>query len=367
MEYYHMTMRQTFQTRTVTGRIMAAVGLACLFVMSFFLSPPTAFTADFPQAEITNGEIRAKLYLPDAGSGYYRGTRFDWSGMIYSLQYKGHDYYGPWFDRIDPKVRDFAYEGSQIVASPCTAAVGPADEFGTDGRALGWDEARPGGTFIKIGVGVLRKDDANYDHFKLYEIVDPGKWTVKRGRDSIEFTQELADPSSGYGYVYRKAVRLTKGRPEMALEHSLKNTGRRAIRGTVYNHNFLVLDKQPPGPAFTIKVPFPIRTDRPPNKELAEIRGNQIVYLKTLEGGETVSVAIGGFTDSLKDTEIVIENTKVGAGMRITADRPLVREPLWSIRTVLAMEPYIAMDIQPGGEFAWKNMYEYYTLAVSGK
>jgi len=253
------------------------------------------------------------------------------------------------------------------VASPCTGATGPVDEFQTDGTALGWQEAKPGGTFIKIGVGVLRRDDATYDHFKLYPIVDPGKWSVKKSRDSIQFTQELADPASGYAYVYRKIVRLAKGKPEMTLEHSLKNTGRRAILGTVYNHNFLVLDKQPPGPDFIIRVPFPIRTTRPPNKELAEIRGNQIVYLKTLEGKDTVSVAIEGFTDSLRDTEIAIENTKVGAGMKITADRPLVREPLWSIRTVLAMEPYIATDIQPGSEFTWKNIYEYYTLPAGKK
>ena len=43
--------------------------------------------ADFPQAEITNGQLRVKLYLPDANSGFYRATRFDWSGMIYSLLY----------------------------------------------------------------------------------------------------------------------------------------------------------------------------------------------------------------------------------------------------------------------------------------
>ena len=35
----------------------------------------------FPQAELSNSSIRATLYLPDAQSGYYRGTRFDWSGV----------------------------------------------------------------------------------------------------------------------------------------------------------------------------------------------------------------------------------------------------------------------------------------------
>lgn len=51
--------------------------------------------------------------------------------------------------------------------------------------------------------------------------------------------------------------------------------------------------------------------------------------------------------------------------MRITGDRPLVKEMLWSIRTVHAIEPYISINIQPGAEFTSENMYEYYTLPAS--
>jgi len=94
----------------------------------------------------------------------------------------------------------------------------------------------------------------------------------QKDRDAIEFTQELADSSSGYAYVYRKTVRLVKGKPEMVLEHSLKNAGSHAIRTSVYNHNFLVLDKLPPGPGFVITVPFRIQTRRLPTKSLRDSR-----------------------------------------------------------------------------------------------
>jgi hypothetical protein len=324
-------------------------------------------TGDPPQAEITNGQIRVKLYLPDARNGYYRATRFDWSGVIASLEYKGHNYYGPWFNRVDPKVHDFTYEGAEIVASPCTGDTGPVEEFQTNGSALGWDEAKAGGTFVKIGVGVLRKDEGSYDSYKQYEIVDPGKWSVRKHADSIEFTQELADPSSGYSYVYRKTVRLIKGKPEMVLEHGLRNTGRRTIQSAVYNHNFLVLDKQPPGPDFSITVPFQIHSPEPPNPQLAQIRGNQIVYLKVLENQEVLETALLGFSDSPRDNEIRIENSKVGAGMRISGDRPLSFANLWSIRSVLAVEPFITMTINPGSEFTWKMSYEYYALPSNVK
>jgi hypothetical protein len=330
------------------------LALTLLMVSTALLS-----AADFPTSEITNGQIQALVYLPDAKNGYYRATRFDWSGVLYSLRYKGHEYYGPWFQKTDPTVHDFVYQGPEIVASPCTAIVGPVDEF----APLGWEQAKAGGIFVKIGVGVLRKpDESKYDNYRLYEIVDSGKWMTKKGRESIEFTQEVTDSSSGYGYIYRKAVRLVNGRPEMVLEHSLTNTGTRAIRTSVYNHNFLVLDGQPPGPGLVITVPFQIQTGRPPDKKLAEIRGNQIVYLKTLEKQEVVTTSLRGFSDSSKDNEIRIEDSRIGAGMKITANRPLASASLWSIRTVMAMEPFVSLAIEPTKEFSWKSTYNYYTL-----
>jgi len=104
---------------------------------------------------------------------------------------------------------------------------------------------------------------------------------------------------------------------------------------------------------------------RPPNKDLAEVRGNQVVYAKPLSGEDQVAIPIQGFGDTAKDSEIVIENKKAGTGVKISGDRPLVRSLLWSIRTVLAIEPYVAISVQPGAEFTWKNTLDYYTLAAA--
>lgn len=318
--------------------------------------------ADPPSAIITNGQIRAKLYLPDGVHGFYRGTRFDWSGVINSLQFAGHDYYGPWFTKTDPNVHDFIYQADEIIAGPCSAITGPVDEFGP----VGWDDATPGRTFIKIGIGALRKpDDHPYDNYRLYEIADPGKWKIEKKGNSVEFVQTVADSSSGFGYVYRKDVKLIDGKPEMVLQHTLRNTGNRAIETTVYNHNFLVLDRQSLGAGVTLTVPFQIQSPRPPDKSLAEIRGNQIVYLKTLKGRDTVATSLQGFGDRVEDNQIRIENSALGAGMTIRADRPLVRESLWSIRSVIAVEPFIALSIEPGKEFTWTSTYEYFTLPAA--
>ncbi len=136
----------------------------------------------------------------------------------------------------------------------------------------------------------------------------------------------------------------------MWIEHSLRNQGSRPIQTSVYDHNFLVLDKQPTGPGFTITLPFIITSDHPPEKEFAEFRKNQIVYLKTLAGQDRAYTSIEGFGNSSDDYKIRIENADVKAGMTITGDRPLARMALWSIRSVLSVEPFVDISVEPGSQ-----------------
>ena len=115
-----------------------------------------------PTATIGNGQVRATIYLPDVKTGYYRGARFDWSGQVSSLTYKNHEYFGQWFEQYDPTLHD--------------AIQGPVEEFLTGDNALGYAEAPAGGTFVRIGIGVLRKPagETSLQRFGRYEIVDNG-------------------------------------------------------------------------------------------------------------------------------------------------------------------------------------------------
>jgi hypothetical protein len=331
----------------------------CYPVALMILLAMAAAAADAPSAEIANGKVRVRVYLPDSANGFYQGTRFDWSGVIAELAAEGHRYYGPWFSTRNPAVRDFVYDGEQIVAGACSSTMGPADEF----RVIGFEDAKPGGTFVKIGVGALRRPDgAAYDAYRLYPVADTGKWTVRRKADSIAFTQTLTDAGSGIGYVYTKTLQLVKGKSEMMMIHSLKNTGKQAIGTTVYNHNFLIVDGKGPEAGTTITVPFAIRTPRPPNGELAGISGSQIVYKKTLAGKDVVSCPVEGFGQGPADHEFRIENASWKAGVSVRGDQPLQRINLWSIRSNVSLEPFIAVTAAPGKVFTWTNTYRYYAL-----
>ena len=363
-----------------------------------------------PSHVIRNGEITARVYLPDATAGFYRSTRFDWSGAIASLQYKGHEYYGNWFAKITD-IYDFGYDEAtnDVISAEFTAMVGPAEEFGV----IGYNEAKPGGVFVKPGIGALRRaDETPYNHSKPYKIANGGKWEVERRSDSIQFVHTLKEPSIDFGYVYTKVIALTSGKPQLTIAHVLKNTGATPIRTNVYNHNFTSIDKQPPGPDYEIAFPFQVqRAQRgargpgaageaargvipggqapatvqgatggqggpgggrglnPPNgsqcgrpemQVLAAAQRNRLVYSKTLEERECFQAGFIGFGPTASDHDIRIEHKNVGAGVRITGDRPLLRFGYWSIRTVLAPEPYIDVAVEPGQEFTWKWTYDYF-------
>ena len=320
--------------------------------------------AQNPTATISNGTVHATLYLPDAKTGFYKGTRFDWSGIVSSLTYADHSYYAPWFQQARPDVVDYVYEGDNIVTGSSSAIYGIPEEFtNANHTALGWEDAKAGGTFIKIGVGVLRKpDDKPYSNYHLYEIVNGGVWKVTKTPTSVEFTQELTDPASGYAYVYRKRVSLTPGKSQLVIDHTLRNTGKRAIQSSVYDHNFMSMDNQPPGPDTTITLGFPATMVSPFETKLLQLHGNQISFSDTLSGQDKVAAQFTGFSQNPKDYDIRIEDRKLGFGVRATGNRPLSKVALWGIRTVISPEPFIDMSIAPGQEFTWKITYDYYTI-----
>jgi len=312
----------------------------------------------YPETEISNDVLRVTIYLPDAEKGFYRGMRFDWAGVIASAVYKGHSYFGPFFEKFDPSVSDVEI-GNPVVAGIASAASGPVEEFiGADESVLGYSDARPGQAFCKIGVGALRKiDNSPYSSYVNYPIVHGGKRSVKSAPDWIEFTQQV-DCGSGYGYDYTKTIRLAKAEPVMTIEHRLVNQGSKVIETRVYDHNFLIIDQQGPGPAIEITFPFSPKPNKPLDP-LAEVHGKQLLFPKILKGSDTFYGEFTGFARSAMDYYIRVENRSTGARIEIMGDRPLVNLGVWAVRTVVAPEPYIELNIPPKRDFTWKYIYRF--------
>ena len=310
-------------------------GLCIVSAFSFFI-----IYNNNPEAKISNGIVSASLYLPDVQNGYYRSQRFDWADQISALEYKGHSFFGLWFEKYDPYLHD--------------AIMGPVEAF----DPIGYDDAPVGGRFVKIGVGALEKpEEKNYFFANNYKLINPGKWDIKKASDKIKFTQTLNDTT--VSYVYTKTVQLTKGKPELALYHTLRNTGRKTIETNVMNHNFFVIDSQITSSDFVVDLPFEAAFETKDPKAAA-IEGKQIVLQDGDPTGKDFYLGpITGYSEMPDDYNITVSNKKTGAFVNIKADKPFARLAFWATVKTVCPEPFIHVKAEPGKEFSWKIVYTF--------
>ena len=106
--------------------------------------------------------------------------------MFGEVEFAGHKIFGPWKDKHDPTNHD--------------DIVGPCEEFGIE-KPLGYDDAKVGETFLKIGVGELEKPkEEKYSFAKKYKIVKPAEWKQIEARRCVgerELGSSLGDGAEG--------------------------------------------------------------------------------------------------------------------------------------------------------------------------
>lgn len=317
-------------------------------------SRPAFESADIPKLWITNGLVKALVLLPDAKTGYYRGSRFDWSGLVARVEFEGHTYFGEWKTPHDP-------EGNDDV-------VGTAEEFGntypgTSGP-LGYADAKPGEDFLKIGVGLLRKiEEPEYRFWFGYQITKPGTWTIRHGPNWVEFRQGLSG-ANGYGYSYTKRITLPEKRPELVITRTLRNTGTKALATSHYCHDFTIIDGEPVGPNYRVQFPFTVTT-KSDLEQRAELRGSTITFPSVFREDESVFAELAGFSAAASDHAATVENLKSGAGVKIEGSRPLARFHFWATHRAACPEPFVQIELAPGEQAEWQTKYSFFVQEQS--
>jgi len=300
---------------------------------------------DYPHVILSNNIIETSIFLPDAQNGFYRASRFEWSGMIWQLTYKNHTYFTE-MENYKPHDPKNTYH-----------AISLAEGF-LGGNAERLKEVNPGETFMIIGVGNAEKPDDGKDYYFAtpYKIIDPGKWTVSHGKDWVEFTHELSD-NKGYGYIYVKRMELTKGKPQLVIHHSLKNTGTRTLNTNQYCHNFFLLDNDNIGKNYQMDFFFPavLKEDLKP---YTDIKDNKMVFMQDLEG-ELLST-IEGYSDSVSHNHFKIKNIRTRAGVDITGDFAQGFLFFYANKNCICPEVFINISLEPGETQKWTTTYNFF-------
>ena len=272
------------------------------------------------------------LHPPE--DGFYRGTRFDRSGIFDSILFRGVEMAGRWFMRYDPFMHD--------------AVCGPAEEF----APVGFEAARPGETFLKTGVGLLvRPDEAPYDRFRLYEVADAGKWSVERFRRATVFRHHLDGQ-----YDYTKEVALT-GTDSFCIRHRLQVL--RPVKTEVYNHNFFTLGRFQVGPDRIWSFPYRPEGDWRDIYDSVVLSEDGVRFLRDLREGESVymgNLHAAGVPDI--PYRLSVSDRATRRGVRISGDVPLTHIVFWADHRIACAEPYNSVVLAPGDTFRWSLRYD---------
>ena len=302
-------------------------------------SPPTD---NFPKAILECGELRVQIYLPDKNKGYYRGTRFEGSGIVRQAEFAGHTYFAEFRTPHHPTGHD--------------DICGTAEEFGMD-DPLGYEDAKPGEPFLKIGVGVLERPDGEpYHFFGTYKIVTPGEWKVKAVGDRIEFQQEIQGPR-GWAYQYTKVIELSDREPKFTIARTLKNSGEKTIHTTHYGHNFVQIDNLPPGKGYSLSFAFdPKFGEKFQPQGCLELAGGDLNFTANLSEDKAIWGPLTGFQQR-EDNRVTIRQQSAGAAVEIVTDQPAEKFVLYSSGPAVCPEPFVRINIAPGKEFLWETTY----------
>ncbi|MCF8261802.1 MAG: hypothetical protein K9J12_13570 [Melioribacteraceae bacterium] len=232
------------------------------------------------------------------------------------------------------------------------------NEFGID-TALGFDEAEIGGWFHKIGIGLLKKDDSQYQFFKNYAI-KAADFDVISETDRIIITC-CSDSVNGYSYLLRKEVELIDS--GFTIKYFLKNTGEKEIKTNEYVHNFTAINNDLVGGNYKLEFPFHLDQNlfgdfvNPENK--LEIGGKEIGFNGSPKEQFFISYLNGKKTVEAKWK---LTNVKSQIGMSETASFQTNKVNLWGWKHVISPELFYDISVQPNQSVEWQREYSFYKI-----
>ena len=284
---------------------------------------------------LKNEFLALEIELPKEG---YAFPRFDQTGKILSLQYKGIQITGV----EKPGVPEGKHGGRGLF-----------NEFGID-SPLGFAESELGEWCHKIGVGLLQKDSAKYHFLNEYK-TKPYNFTSSYTDGSLSI-KCIAPLENGYGYELTKEIILLPSGFEIRYE--LKNTGQKTIETNEYCHNFLAINQNAIGADYAIRFPFNIK--RLPDAE--NVNPEQKIVLGQDEITFTDTLSKEFFFEDLSGEEVVfahweLRDLKNRISISETGNYETKRVNLWGNAHVICPELFIYINVAPGTTYRWRRTY----------
>lgn len=269
---------------------------------------------------------------------FYSGSRFDWTGFITKV--------------VLDKKHSFCAPESPIPGEG-SGGFGFCNEFGIS-TPIGYDEAKPGEKFHKLGTGLLtRPDESDYFFFDKYEVT-PYPVTIESISEHVRFELE---PVECNGYAVRMIKEVSVFENKMTIKYCLTNEGSKPIKTEEYCHNFISIDNHPTCSDYVLK--FPYSTESKETPDVLDVSGNEITW--NTQPQNDFYIVPGGFKPIENHTWELLHKPS-GVGVREISTFPIQKVAVWGKGHVISPEVFITVDIAPGKTQSWQRVYEFFTL-----
>jgi hypothetical protein len=268
------------------------------------------------------------------------------------------------------------YNGKEFFYSPVDGGAykhvgGAPMEFDLGENAMnkppGFEEAEAGagdgkGNFLKVGVGILRKDNEVYGWGHDYPEVEPAMtqtvWDPKG--DKAVFLQTLRGTANGYACELEVMLLLRDN--QMIFEYGLKNTGRKPFITEQYVHNFLAFSEMPPGPGTEVRLPYDFQLSGDPGPAIRRRPGGNV--LEFLEPPpKAVKFRITAPPGYPGSNELTVVYRAANQSLTINASLPSNAVDLWCTDRQISPEMLVLVSLGPGEEKRWTRTYTFSDVA----
>lgn len=240
--------------------------------------------------------------------------------------------------------------GREVLVPP-----GLSDEFGIEGVPPGFAEADSGGTFLKIGVGILEKDhDGKYNFYHQYPVRKFLIPEVKKERNRLFFRQTAQ--FGKYGYEYTKTYTVQPEKRLLKIDYTLKNCGTEKIETSQYNHNFFYLKNNSGDSRCQIRTKF-LPVLKSFTGSCFDQEGNVCKNLRTSRMGCYI---VSAEPVKAEENEFELCHPEVPFKIRVSGDFPSGRFAVsFKENAYISPEIFLGISLSPGKTLRWQRKYEF--------
>lgn len=269
----------------------------------------------------------------------YRGSRYDWAGIVSQVTLDGcHTYLS----------KEQYKDGSTGMGGRGLSGV-----FEWNDTSL-YDQVGIADVFPMLGIGLVKKTGtAPFNFSTAYPVAIPFPREVYAAEDTCTIKTL---PVLCCGIAAEITKTLSVAGTTLSIRTEIENTGSAAIRATEFNHNFFAFDGTPVDSDYQLTVPYQVL---PKFRRGKMAVGFQTIQPFSFDGPTNAAALFVEGAAGLSRHWMKLEHTALGTSVLIEEDFPPEHLYLWSNPFAFCPETFCKIHLEPGERMEYTRRYTF--------